>query len=1692
MDPHHMPTAEATQHTPRSTTDGSGSGATPRSGDTPPDPSSVAGGTPQTSNTEHAVPHAPSAAQHTGAEARTRLSPQEPSAAEPEAGDSPSKDKSFEELLENLLAAEDRHRFQLECCAEDEMEDICDVMISQEDELLQDEFRRIDAEEEAEEREYYHAQRAREAAERGFSPNDDGDKDAKPDPFHEDEEDADARHHRRQHQSKSVAVAAEPEVEFDSFHEAPATEQAAWIERLAQPGGLPSSGAVSPLTSTLNHADLSSTAAAKEAPAHPHAGHEDKEEMPTRAQVGDRAERDEVDHGSQAPIHDAAATRDAAASDNEAAEAPLQPTATQTPRRATGDPQNDHKIDDDDAVYMDDAAIAAAQAAKAARAAQLHRQTGRGHAPAAPKLIPEPDKEQRDDQDAEEPEEALKPIAIFGPSRATGRPEDAAPHEAEDSLVKNASDNDSDDEEEEEQPLRPFAEEGPRRATGRPCYDSAPAAGESRASDDEAEEEEEPLRPSAIEGPRRSAGRARPEGPPAAREAQDAQDSTADQDAALQPSAAVGPKRAIGRPRQPGAPEAQEAGEEGKDASEENAASADHGVPAQRVAPPPSPPTLAVMAEDGNNFSEEDEDDDALWPEAIFGPSCATGRPNSGDVREAVEHQTNAPLDNEAEEEKELPLRPNAIEGPRRAVGRPRQSDAPEQQEEEHILQSSAVAAGPKRASGLPPRSTHAFSGDAPSATQEAVRPLARAQSDYVRGGVKRHISPNDRPEVAASAEVARGQLVSSARAKNSSNIDDDDAVYMDDAAIAAAQAAKAARAAQLHRQTGRGHAPAAPKLIPEPDKEQRDDQDAEEPEEALKPIAIFGPSRATGRPEDAAPHEAEDSLVKNASDNDSDDEEEEEQPLRPFAEEGPRRATGRPCYDSAPAAGESRASDDEAEEEEEPLRPSAIEGPRRSAGRARPEDPPAAREAQDAQDSTADQDAALQPSAAVGPKRAIGRPRQPGAPEAQEAGRPGKDDGDAALKSSAEERRRHTAAAAPMREGKTEEEEEVHMDEATRAAAQAARAAREKRLARERSRFEKERARAAVGSLARTPTPANDDDDDESPLRPSALFGPTRATGRPYGIGSQEAGESAQDVRNDSDADEGQPLPPSYGRGPALSVALLKKAGAHFAATSADSDDSVDDDEEPLVPVLGSRNANLYRSGHVKPKDYEAEESRDDAPDSGESDNSGLLNPRLVSGPKRAHGMGPRNTDPVADEERQASADQTEGDDDDGALRPSFTHPARNLGATPRKGSDWMAGEEQQLDNADGGSDDETPLARELGTSRRPRKTNARSPASPKTAAQGGDSNDNVDSDVPLEVSFIYGPARHTTGDPSHDAAPEAEDADSRGAHSSSDSSDESPLEVRLTRDGPLRSIAHRHGEPLLASETVSDAADDSFEREEPLAAHAQVAPRRRAAGPLPRSRRPSTEDGADAEPSSTDDDDDRPLDQRTSVPRKVRSAGSPRGCLPEAEQAESPHTSDEEEEKLKPVLQQPKRHRAGHAAPQDGPEAQEEQSAAPTTPSSEESLELSPAYGQAQPKRGIQQQRTPSFSVEFENPPSHTPHQQALPHQPLQQAPGDPHRLENVTLAELAEAAPPAVTNKVTVKSIPIQQPAKDNTTAHLTANEFAAPVEVAQPPLNRMGAPFEDVHKPLENALQQRGEENEPADRNAIPEHLMGAPG
>ncbi|KPA73335.1 hypothetical protein ABB37_10022, partial [Leptomonas pyrrhocoris] len=1479
MDVQDVVTPEAAQHTPRSATEGSRSGATPRDTDTPPDPSEVAAGeSPQAPHLAHQVPHAPSAARHTADAERTSPSPQSVvhDVADDQADDPVSKEKIFEEQLENLLAAEDRHRFQLECHAEDEMEDICDVMISQEDELLQDEFNRLDAEEEAEERNYYRAQRAREAAERGFLTGED-ESDARSDPFHEDEEDADARlhahrqpHHHHHHlPAKGLAVAAEPAEEFDSFHEAPATEQAARIERMAEPGdGQPGSGAASPLAETLSHADLPSTAAAAgdahgadPTPAHPPCGGEEEEdeaeeEAPLRAQLGDRADRYKSGRGAQAPTYDATHKQDAVASGNDDGEEreeeqPLAPTVTQGPRRAAGRPHHDNAAaeasesgvrnasEEEDEVPMDAAALAAARQAKAAREARLQRQAAhtRAAAPAAA-YDAEHEKAQDEEEEEEEQEEALKPSALFGPSRSAGRVRyDVNPEGTE------AGDEEED--EDEEQPLHPLIQEGPRRAAGRPRYDGTPMAGEGRPSDEEAETEEEALSPSATDGPRSAAGRPRGLDAPEAGDEQRADEEEEEVEKTLEPTTTSGPKRASGRPRRDGAPAGDEVGGEDEDEAAADAANAGRGLPSQRTTYHRPAPTLPVMVDQERILSDEEDGEDALWPEAIFGPTRAAGRPDHGDADEADGYRAGAPSDGENEEAQQ-PLRPLVEEGPRRAAGRPRYDGTPmagegrpsdeETEEKEEALAPSATdgpkraagrppragvreegdaagsneegeeaafTSGPRRAAGLPPRSTKAFARDTPptttiTAATAGSRPLARAQSDYVRGNTKRHISPHERPEMAASAESVRHPLDDATR-------NNEDEVHLDEATLAAARQSKAARDSRLKREQARlekERARAAPPLIPD-STESGDEEDDEEDETALKPTAIFGPTRAAGRPDNVDSLDAGEYRMTSTSDEEED--EDEEQPLIPLAGEGPRRAAGRPRYDGTPMAGEGRPSDEEEEEEEKPLRPLAETGPRRAAG----------------------------------------RPERDGAPEAVARG---------------------------------------------------------------------------PGRRPRAPSTARDSDDDE-----------------------------------------------------------------------------------PLVPILGNRNANLYHSGHTKPKDYEAEELRDGAPDSDESDTSDPLRPRLASGPKRARGLAPRGSDPMAGEERPYSADDDDGD----ALFPSLMQHPRGRNAQPRRRSGPMVGAEQPVDDTQTSS---------------------------------------TDSDVPLEVGFIHGGARHATGVPTYDAAPVAEDAGSRGTSSSSDSSDESALEVRLTWDGPFRTTAHRPGEALQASEAGTSVAADSDEGEEPLEQLAQGQRRRRAAGPLPRTRGPTAEDGADAA-SSEEDEDEGPLDQRTTAPRKNRRGGHRREDLPEAEQAESPHSSDEEEEQLTPAMQPPKKHRAAQSLPQDGPEAREEQSAAPTTPSSEDSLALDPTYDRTQPKRGTLEQRTPSFSIEMENPASSTPHQQSLRPHPIEQAPADQQKRRSITLGEVAEDALSVVARKAAPKSVSIQQTARKSSLITPSAENNMPAAEVEQ---------------------------------------------
>ncbi|KPI84866.1 hypothetical protein ABL78_6094, partial [Leptomonas seymouri] len=690
MDSRHALAEEATQHTPRSPTDESGSGATPPTGGTPPDPSVVAaGGSTQTRNPVR-VPHAPSAARHITGGARTSPFPQDAlhNAADGNADGTLTKGRSFEEQLENLLAAEDRHRFQLECHAEDEMEDMCDIMISQEGKLLQGDFRSIDAEEKAEELGHHPFQRAREAAERGFLTGEDQ-HDAKSEPFHEDEEDTDARFHtHRQQHSKSIAVAAELEEDFESFHEAPTTELAARIERMAQPGRLPSSEAASPLTDTLNDLAPPSTSA-------------------------------------------------------------------------------------------------------------------------------------------------------------------NATHEESDTLTHQQRELEEDEEEEEEEPLHPRAVQGPRRAAGRPRYDTTPVAGEGRSPEEEDEEEEQPLRPSTTEGPRSAVGRARPQDIPEAEESKDSSNSADDEErveAPLAPSTADGAKRAAGRPRAP---------------------------------------TLPVMADQEEIVPDSEDGEDSMWPEVIFGPSRAAGGPGDGGSHEAAAEEPGSQSGSEDNAEQ---LAPSTADVPKRAAGLPpragasgasKQRGAGGPDEEENARKPDAVL-GPKRAVGIPPRSSHAFSSDAPSAAAGANLPLARVQSDYVRGSNKRHTSPHDRPGAAASAEVVQSRLDDSTRVGNA------DEVRMDEAALAAARQAKAARDHRLEQERKRLEkerarvAAAAPQLIPEPT--ETSEEEDEEDEVALKPTAIFGPTRAAGRPVDAGSFEAGEYLPKSNSD------EEEEEPLHPLAVQGPRR----------------------------------------------------------------------------------------------------------------------------------------------------------------------------------------------------------------------------------------------------------------------------------------------------------------------------------------------------------------------------------------------------------------------------------------------------------------------------------------------------------------------------------------------------------------------------------------------------------------------------------------------------------------------------------------------------------------------------------------------------------------------------------------------------------------------------------
>ncbi|CAJ1020647.1 hypothetical protein Q4I30_002303 [Leishmania utingensis] len=486
------------QPTPRSTTEGSGTDATSRtSGSSAEVPASSIHMASHNNPNPAPVPHA--------LESRTGSGPPRKNS------DSTPREalacrKSAAERMEHLVAVEDRHRFHLECLAEDELEDLCDVMISSEDDLLQYELHRINAEE------------------RGFLPSK-GENYAVPDPFHEDEEDVEARLQRRTAAAASqtgggFAVAAEPDEEFESFHDAAPYDAALQIERLVQPGEYSSSCAAWLMTDTLQALDITSVSAAQlkvESASLTYMGagkdrddassaggnedddSDDDDDTPLLAQLGTRTNRYKAGRANRAAEQEAGDAAEGHEDGDSNSEEPLVQNTTHGPKRLVavglrpaedGRPPSAEQTDAEDEQLSPSFEFGPTRAAGRPVAVGL-RPAEDGRPPSA---------EQTDAED-----EQLSPSFEFGPTRAAGRPVAVGLRPAEDGRPPSAEQTDAEDEQ-----LSPSFEFGPSRGAGRPCGGCPPETGEcAEGHEDVGSSSEEPLVQNATREPKFSAGRAR-------------------------------------------------------------------------------------------------------------------------------------------------------------------------------------------------------------------------------------------------------------------------------------------------------------------------------------------------------------------------------------------------------------------------------------------------------------------------------------------------------------------------------------------------------------------------------------------------------------------------------------------------------------------------------------------------------------------------------------------------------------------------------------------------------------------------------------------------------------------------------------------------------------------------------------------------------------------------------------------------------------------------------------------------------------------------------------------------------------------------------------------------------------------------------------------------------------------------------
>ncbi|CAJ1020049.1 hypothetical protein, conserved, partial [Leishmania lindenbergi] len=448
------------QPTPRSTTEGSGTDATSRtSGSSAEVPASSIHMASHNNPNPAPVPHALESRTGSGPPRKNSDStPREALASKPSSSSTNSLAcrKSAAERMEHLVAVEDRHRFHLECLAEDELEDLCDVMISSEDDLLQYELHRINAEE------------------RGFLPSK-GENYAVSDPFHEDEEDVEARLQRRTAAAASqtgggFAVAAEPDEEFESFRDAAPYDAALQIERLVQPGEYSSSCSAWLMTDTLHALDITSVSAAQlkvesVSPTYMGAGKDrddassaggngdddsdDDDDTPLLAQLGTRTNRYKAGRAHRAAEQEAGDAAEGHEDGDSNSEEPLVQNTTHGPKRPI-------------AVGL--------------------RPAEDGRPPSA---------EQTDAED-----EQLSPSFEFGPSRGAGRPCGGCPPETGECAEGHEDVGSS-----SEEPLVQNATREPKFSAGR-----ARVTHMAEASCADGEDEEAPLTPGATQRSQRIVG----------------------------------------------------------------------------------------------------------------------------------------------------------------------------------------------------------------------------------------------------------------------------------------------------------------------------------------------------------------------------------------------------------------------------------------------------------------------------------------------------------------------------------------------------------------------------------------------------------------------------------------------------------------------------------------------------------------------------------------------------------------------------------------------------------------------------------------------------------------------------------------------------------------------------------------------------------------------------------------------------------------------------------------------------------------------------------------------------------------------------------------------------------------------------------------------------------------------------------